>query len=127
MHVEAVRFLERCATGGELFFLTWPTVMGYLRIATHPAVFERPLPPADALENFDRLLELPHVRVLGEGPRFWPHYKRLTQVQVVRGNLVPGAHLAALLQSHGVKTLYTRDRDFRKFDGLRVIDPFGSA
>jgi hypothetical protein len=42
----------------------------------------------------------------------------------VRGNLVPDAHLASLLRQHGVKTLYTRDTDFRKFDFLEVSDPF---
>jgi predicted nucleic acid-binding protein len=41
----------------------------------------------------------------------------------VRGNLVPDAHLAALLLQHGVKTLYTKDTDFRKFDFLNVRDP----
>ena len=41
----------------------------------------------------------------------------------MRGNLVPDAHLAALLLQHGVGTLYTRDRDFRKFSGLAVRDP----
>jgi hypothetical protein len=40
-----------------------------------------------------------------------------------RGNLVPDAHLAALLSQHGVVTLYTRDRDFRKFSFLDVRDP----
>jgi predicted nucleic acid-binding protein len=41
----------------------------------------------------------------------------------VRGNLVPDAHLAALLKQHGVRTLYTRDGDFRKFPFLDVRDP----
>jgi predicted nucleic acid-binding protein len=42
----------------------------------------------------------------------------------VRGNLVPDAHLAALLRQHGVSTLFTRDADFRKFGFLQVKDPF---
>jgi predicted nucleic acid-binding protein len=42
----------------------------------------------------------------------------------VRGNLVPDAHLAALLRQHGVTTLYTNDVDFRKFTFLTVVNPF---
>lgn len=42
----------------------------------------------------------------------------------VRGNLVPDAHLAALLREHGVRTLYTHHRDFRRFDFRDVRDPF---
>ena len=42
----------------------------------------------------------------------------------LRGNLVPDAHLASLLRQHGVRTLYTVDRDFRRFPFLDVRDPF---
>ena len=42
----------------------------------------------------------------------------------VRGNLVPNTHVAAILLQHGVRTLYTSDRDFRKFPSLDVRDPF---
>lgn len=44
--------------------------------------------------------------------------------QVIRGKLVPDAHLATILRQNGVRTLYTSDRDFRRFDFLDVRDPF---
>ncbi len=40
-----------------------------------------------------------------------------------RGNLVPDAHLASILAGHGVTTVCTHDRDFRKFSFLDVRDP----
>jgi uncharacterized protein len=45
----------------------------------------------------------------------------------VRGNLVPDAHLAALLRQHGIRTLYTNDSDFRKFSFPDVQDPFATG
>ncbi len=48
----------------------------------------------------------------------------MTRSTPVRGNLVPDAHLAALLRQHGVSTLYTLDRDSYKFAFLDVRDPF---
>ena len=123
-HDPARSFLDRCVQGSELFYLGWPTVMGYLRIATHSAVFDRPLTPAQAMANIEALLSLPHTRVLAEDERFWSVYRSTTTTVATRGNLVPAAHLAALLRQHGVKTLYTNDRDFRKFDFLDVRDPF---
>ena len=49
---------------------------------------------------------------------------RLVAVDVpARGDLVPDAHLAALARAHGVGTIYTHDRDFRRFPFLRVVDP----
>jgi toxin-antitoxin system PIN domain toxin len=98
--------------------------MSYLRIATHPAVFDRPLSPDEAMTNIETLLSLPHARFLSEAEGFWDLYRATTSEVPTRGNLVPDAHLAALLRHHGVKTLYTHDRDFLKFPFLDVRDPF---
>ena len=122
-HAKASAFLAECAGSRELLCLAWPTLMGYLRIATHPAIFNQPLLPDEAARNVDALLALPQVRTIGEADGFWQEYRALAAELPLRGNLVPDAHLAALLRQHGVKTLYTRDRDFRKFSGLNLRDP----
>ena len=124
-HGRAADFLSRCAVRPELFCLAWPTLLAYLRIATHPSIFATPLTPNQAEANVESLMALPRVRVLGEGEGFWTAYRSLMDVPI-RGNLVPDAHLAALLLEHGVQTLYSRDRDFLKFTSLRVEDPFGA-
>jgi len=120
---QARQFLEFRMAQNEVFFLSWPTVMSYLRIATHPAVFDHPLSPQEAMANAETLLNLPHVRVLSEEDGFWSVYRAPPAEIPTRGNLVPHAHLAALLRQHGVKTLYTHDRDFLKFSFLDVRDP----
>ncbi len=66
VHPPARAFLKQAAGGGDLFCLGWPTVMSYLRIATHPGIFSAPLTPAEALRNVDALVSLPHVRRLAE-------------------------------------------------------------
>jgi toxin-antitoxin system PIN domain toxin len=98
--------------------------MAYVRIATHPRIFAEPLAPAEALENVDALISLPRVRAIGEGEGFLADYRQATNGLVVRGNLVPDAHLATLLRQHGVRRLYTTDADFRRFAFLDVRDPF---
>ncbi len=123
-HRRAVEFLGECASRTEVFYVAWPTAMAYLRIATHPAVFNAPLSPHDAMRNVESLINLPHARFLGEEEGFWDAYRRATQGVPVRGNLVPDAHVAALLLQHGVRTFYTRDADFRRFAFLDVRDPF---
>lgn len=124
LHPRAVEFLEACVSGGEVFCVGWQTIMSYLRIATHPSVFARPLSPSEATANIESLLHVPHVRLLAEEEGFWDVYRGVTREVPARGNLVPDAHLAALLRQHGVSTLYTRDRDFVKFSFLDVRDPF---
>jgi toxin-antitoxin system PIN domain toxin len=123
-HTRARAFLERVAHGEELVYLFWPTVMVYLRIATHPSVFEQPLPPADAVANIDRMLRLPHVQTAGEHDRFWVAYRRVAGESDARGNLVSDAHIAALMAENGVRTIWTHDRDYRRFAGIEVRDPF---
>lgn len=98
--------------------------MSYLRVSTHPSIFRDPLTPQQASANVANLLELPHVRCLAEEDGFWETWQAVADGDVVRGNQVPDAHLAALLRLHGVRRLYTRDRDFRRFDFLDVRDPF---
>ena len=123
-HSQASEFLASCVVRSEFFCLTWPTLMAYLRTATHPRIFAAPLSPRQAEANVESLPGLPRARVVCEGDRFWSAYRSLTGETPVRGNLVPGARLAAVLIEHGVRTLYSHDRDFLKFSTVRVENPF---
>ncbi len=122
-HAQAQRFLNSCMNQPEVIYLTWPTIMSYLRIATHPSIFDEPLSPEEAMANVETLLKLPQTHCLSEEDGFWESYRATTETTPVRGNLVPDAHLAALLHLHGVRKLHTHDRDFLKFDFLDVKDP----
>ena len=125
VHRQAVEFVRGLGQTEELFYLFWPTVMAYLRVATHPSIFDAPLPPAEAMANVESLLALSNVQTAGEPERFWQEYRRVADDAEARGNLVPDAHLVALMVTHGVRTLWTRDRDYRRFPGIEARDPFG--
>ena len=123
-HAVARDFLESCASSPEVLCLTWPTIMAYLRIATHPSIFSAPLTPDEALGNVHAMLHLPQTRVVSERDGFLDAYLHVTGRTTVRGNLVPDAHVAAILFQNGVRTVYSNDRDLRKFEVLDVRDPF---
>jgi len=123
VHKEARCLLDELSGGPELLCLSWPTLSGYLRLITSTRVFPRPLTPEEAATNVSALLHRPRTRVLVEEDGFWEIYRGLLTRERARGDLVPDVHLAALLRQHGVKTLYTRDRDFRRFEFLEVVDP----
>lgn len=123
-HRAARDLVESIAAGPELAYLFWPTIMAYLRIATHPAIFDRPLPSRHAVANIEALLSRPHVRAPGEQAAFWPRYRSVSDDAAPTGNLVPDAHLVALMLENEVRTLWTHDRDFRRFKGIEVRDPF---
>ena len=123
VHPAARALVERLAAGTELVYLFWPTLMEFLRIVTHPAVLPRALRPGDAVGNVSALLSLAHVRTAGEADGFWELY-RSSAGHDTRGDAVKDAHLAALMRQHGVTRIYTRDRDFRRYDGITAEDPF---
>lgn len=86
-------------------------------------MFAAPLTPDEATSNVERLLALPHVQAPGEQERFWSSYRRAADPSV-RGNLVPDAHVVAVMHENGASAIWTHDRDFRRFDGVEVRDPF---
>lgn len=116
----AQRLVDRLIEGPDLAYLFWPVLMAYLRIATHPAIFDRPLPPKDAVDNVDALVSRRHVRTPGEDAGFWASYRSVAAGNTVRGNSVPDAHLVALMRQYGVDTICSEDRDFHRFTGIRV-------
>jgi toxin-antitoxin system PIN domain toxin len=124
LHEAALALVERIAAGPELVYVFWPTAMAYLRIVTHQSIFAKPLSSREALANLAALLDLPHVRSPGEDVGFWPTFQALADEIAPRGNLVPDTHLVALMRAYGVDAIWTRDRDYLKFDGVRMLDPF---
>jgi toxin-antitoxin system PIN domain toxin len=124
LHARAINLLDEVALSPEIVYLFWPTVMAYLRIATHPAVFDRPLSQADASANVEALLTVPHVQTVGESDGFWKRFTETAADVRPTGNLVSDAHLVALMLENGVRSIWTRDRDFRKFGRITVRDPF---
>ncbi len=123
-HRKAIRFLSDRLADSEPLYLCWPTVFAYLRIATHGSIFSTPLSPKEATRNIENFIEAPQVRFISEGDMFWENYLYACESFTVRGNLVPDTHIAALLREHGIRRLYTRDKDFLKFEFLEVVDPF---
>jgi toxin-antitoxin system PIN domain toxin len=121
VHGPARELLGGLAEGPSVLYLFWPTLLGYLRIVTHPGILARPLSPAAAVHNVEQLIRLPHVRTPGETAGFWAQYLAVDGGRT-RGNDVPDTHLAALMRQHEVRVIYTRDRDFRRFDDIEARD-----
>jgi hypothetical protein len=107
----------------EPLCIPWSVIYEFLRVVTHPRAMRRPWSMAEAWAFVTVLLRSPHITVLGPGPGHAAAAERMLSAPGVRGNLVHDAHIAAVLAEHGVRRIYTRDQDFRRFPGLEVVDP----
>ncbi len=110
----------------EPFGLSELVLSGFVRVATHPRVFDPPAPVGDALAFADALRSQPNAIVVAPGGRHWEIFERLCLAAGAKGNLVPDAYLAALAIESGCEWI-TSDRDFSRFPGLRWRHPLADA
>jgi toxin-antitoxin system PIN domain toxin len=121
-HAAARAWLEDVLNGDEPIGLPWVVLLGFLRIATNPRVFARPLTSAQAMELVDAWLERPAVIALAPGDEHWRILRSLIADARSIGAIATDAHLAALAIENGAE-LCSADADFRRFEGLRWSNP----
>ena len=121
-HEASRRWLETALAGPELVRFAWLTLWAFLRLATHPRVFERPLSAAEAEAAVSAWLAQSCAGVLEPGERHWTILRELIRSGQASGPLVMDAAIAALAIEHGA-TLHTTDRDFSRFASLKWTNP----
>jgi hypothetical protein len=92
----------------------------FLRVVTHPRLFDPPYAVHEASEALGRVLEAPSLVVLMPAERFWPLLAAAAAEAGAAGNLVFDAQIVALCREAGVTALLTEDRDFDRFPGFRT-------
>jgi uncharacterized protein len=124
-HKAARRWLEEVLSSTAPVRLAWVTILAFLRISTSARVFPSPLSIGEAIACVADWLEQPAVDVLEPGERHFALLSSLLPAAQAQGAIVMDGHLAALAIEHGA-ILYTTDRDFARFAGLRIINPLES-
>jgi uncharacterized protein len=122
-HDTALRRVAELAEGSAMWAIPWPCIHEFLAIVTHPRIYAPPTPLDRALDQVDAWLESPTLAVLAESGRHWPILRGLLAEGRVIGPLVHDARVAALCRQHGVRELWSADRDFSRFAGLGVANP----
>jgi toxin-antitoxin system PIN domain toxin len=115
-------WIEDVGNGPEAFGLPSIVLSAFMRIATHPRIFTKPLTPIRVIEIAEELLSSPFATPMEPGPRHWGIFSGLCRKVEAKGNTVPDAYLAALAIEHGCEW-NTTDRGFARFPGLRWRHP----
>jgi toxin-antitoxin system PIN domain toxin len=117
-------WLNRRRLQSSAWYLTWPIVYEFLRVATHPRIMRRPWSAPKAWEFVTALLASPGISVLVPTPRHADVADEvISEFPDLAANILHDAHTAILMREHGIKQICTRDTDFSRFPFLEIVDP----
>jgi len=121
-HRASRKWLEQTLSGTTSVGLPYIVVLAFLRLTTRSGIMRNPLPSDDALAYVDSWLKQPYVTTIGPGEKHWPILRNLLHASGMAGNLTSDAHIAALALEQGA-TIYSADSDFKRFIGVRHVNP----
>lgn len=121
-HEGAKVWLEETLGTEEEVGVSLVSLLAFLRVGTSPMVFARPMTVEQAIEIVVEWLARPNVGILQPTRRHFEVLGDLARRGKARGSALTDAHAAALALEHGA-TLFSSDRDFARFPGVRVEDP----
>ena len=122
-HERARGVLTAAMGGTEPVSVPWPCVHEFLAIVSNPRIFRDPTPIGEALDAARRLLASLSGGFLAEGEGYLDALEHIARPALLQGGIVHDARVAALCRYHGVRVLWSADRDFSRFPGLTVTNP----
>jgi toxin-antitoxin system PIN domain toxin len=122
-HESAFECVRELAEGRTPWAIPWPCLHEFFAIVTHPRIYDSPSTPAGAIGQIEAWLESPGVVLLAESEPYWAVLKGLLTGARIRGPRVHDARMAALCKLHGVRELWTADRDFSRYPELKARNP----
>jgi toxin-antitoxin system PIN domain toxin len=121
-HQKALNWWNQCLQGHEGVALAWVVILGFVRIATQPRIFENPMTVEEAVGRVEEWLALPHIHLVHPAAAHFENWSALLKQIGTAGNLTTDAHLAAVAIERGL-ILQTTDADFTRFPGLKWKNP----
>lgn len=122
-HQTAFEVIKNLAEGSSAWGMPWPCVHEFLAVVTSARVFRNPSPLITALNQISLWKQSPSLRFLAEPEGYWEVFTNSCSNAKVTGPKIHDARIAAICQAHGVDEIWTADRDFQRFSGIKAINP----
>jgi hypothetical protein len=122
-HARAKEFVEAALTGDEKYGIPYHALVEFYGIVTNARIFKNPTTPDVAVKQCRNLIAAPAAEILTESHASFEILAPLIAKSRVSGSAVHDARIAAVCLEHGVRLIYTLDRDFSRFAGLKVQNP----
>lgn len=122
-HDTAYQRIAQLAEGRQPRAIPWPCLYEFLAIITHPRIYAPPTPLALAIDQVEAWLESPSLVLPCESEGCWHELHTAMETGRIAGAQIHDARVASLCRIHGVRELWTADRDFSRFPGLTIRNP----
>ena len=122
-HAAAFEKIKSVAEGKSAWAIPWPCIHEFLAIVTHRKIFSPPTPLSTAVAQVEAWQESPGLTLLSESVGYWSVLQETVVAAKITGPQVHDARIAALCLQHGVRELWSADRDFNRFSRLTVSNP----
>lgn len=103
--------------------IPWPCVHEFISVTTNPNIYKPASTLVQALGFLEALMASPGLQLLSEGPGYFAKLSELALSVQLKGARIHDARIAALCLHHGVRELWTADRDFSRFPQLKTRNP----
>ncbi len=120
---EAFPLIRGLAEGRTPWAIPYPCVHEFVRNVTDPRIYEKPSSLDEALDQIAAWADSPTARLINEGGLHLDLLADVSREGRVRGAAIHDARIAAICLEHGVRELWTADRDFSRFPSLRTRNP----
>ena len=122
-HTPAAAALGTLAASGSPWAIPWSCAHEFYSVVTHPGIYSPPSTRDEACGQLDSWIASPALVMLGEDTGYWPELREVLVTGRISGPRVHDARIATICMRHGVAELWTADRDFSRFAGLRTRNP----
>jgi toxin-antitoxin system PIN domain toxin len=124
-HEKARRWWENCLSGTEPVGLCPVVLFAFVRIGTHPRAYETPMSIRTAGGHVEAWLRRRVCQFIVMEEVDVAQAVELLRAAGTGGDLTTDAQIAALALRLDA-TVHTADTDFKRFEGLRLFNPFGA-
>ena len=121
-HQRANAWWSETLSERESVGLPWIVILAFTRLMTHPQITQHPLSTEQVRGIIEDWLRAPAVHIIQVSNRALPVFFDLLIDARMGGNLSTDALIAAHAREHSA-TIYSNDRDFDRFSGIKWINP----
>jgi uncharacterized protein len=124
---QAADLMDSLEFGTAEWAIPEPCLCEFYKVVTSSKTFKNPPTPKEARERIELWLSLPHVVVLCEfadgDDDYWACLTDILTYTEIKGRHTYDARVAAICITHRVGELWTQDKGFRRFKGLKIRAP----